>query len=577
MRDPGHLGEGPQRWWGRVFMRGSRFRGFTQAGYLLALSVVLLLPCGTYGLSSDPYQLGVQAFAQGKVTEALKLFQQAKQLHPQDARVANALGNTWLTLNEPTKAREEYLRAIQLDPRLMAPRKNLGILEYQQGQFPAAQRQLAEVTRAMPADAVAWRFLGLSLEAGKRPKDALVPLQRALELEPGNGSTRLDLARVEAQCGLKEAALADYRQLVGNPALQADSQKAVGLALAAMEDSADAIAQFQFILARDTACEEIRWALAQEYMKAQQPDPAIATLQAGLDTARDKAGFYNFLGWIYQQTNRSNEAGEAYRQAILADPKRPEPYIQLSWLYAEFHHFDDAIQTLREGLRFVADPSSLKLQLGTILVWGGHEQEAVPVLQEVIAAQPHNPAGYTTLIINYTLLDPSYDRPLQVAEQALKECPDNYLTHYLYAGLLFRKYRQDIGQPGSAAIVDRIKSELLASTRLNSDFPHSFYDLARVEFETGNYPAAERDAQAALHADQNFSEARYLLGRIHKKEGRTKEGEAEMAQVEQQHIEEIKQVEAVGQALLAEQAGAAGSHVPVLTSAPEAEPGKTVR
>ncbi len=577
MSGPGHLGEDLQRVRGSVFMRGPKFREFTRAGYLLALSVVLLLPCGTFGLSSDPYQLGVQAFAQGKVTEALQFFQQAKQLHPQDARIANALGNTWLTLNEPAKARQEYLRAIALDPRLAAPRKNLGILEYQQGQFPAAQRQLAEVTRGLPQDAVAWRFLGLSLEAGKRPKDALVPLQRALALEPGNAATRLDLARVEAQCGLKEAALADYRVLEGNPALEADSQKAVGLALAAMGDGADAIAQFQFILGRDPALDEIRWALAEEYMKAQQPEQAIATLQAGLATARDKAGYYNFLGWIYQQTNRQNEAGQAYRQAILADPKRPEPYIQLSWLYAEFHHFDDGIQTLREGLRFVADPLSLKLQLGTILVWGGHEQEAVPVLQEVIAAQPHNPAGYTTLIINYTLLDPSYDRPLQVAEQALKECPDNYLTHYLYAGLLFRKYRQDIGQPGSAAIVERIKSELLESTRLNSDFTHSYYDLARVEFETGNFNAAERDAQAALHADQNFSEARYLLGRIHKKEGRIQEGEAEMAQVAQQHIEEIKQVEAVGQALLAEQAGAAGSHVPVLSSAPEAEPGKTVQ
>jgi tetratricopeptide (TPR) repeat protein len=551
-------------------MRGATSRETTLALCLLALSFILSNPRRTWGLSSDPYPLGVQAFEQGRVTEALQLFQQAARLHPQDARVSNALGNTWLTLNQPSKARQEYRRAITLDPRLWAARKNLGILEYQQGHFLVAARQFVSVTQVVPRDAVAWRFLGLSLEASKRNQEALAPLQKALALEPGNAAVRLDLARVEAETGATEAALSDYRRLVGNPALEPGSQKSVGLGLAAKGEAADAISQFQFILARDPSDEEVTWALAQEYMKAQQPDQAIATLKAGLANARDKAGFYDFLGWIYQQTNHANEAGEAYRQAIVDDPKRPEAYLQLSWLYAEFRHFDDAAETLREGLRFVPEPFNLKLQLGTILVWGGHEREAVPVLQEVIAAQPHNPAGYTTLIINYTLLDPSYDRPLQIAEKALKECPDNYLTHYLYAGVLFRQHRQDLGQPGSAAIVQRIKSELLASTRLNSDFPHSYYDLARVEFETGDYPAAEREALAALHADRDFTDARYLLGRIYKKEGRKKEGDAEIVQVEQQHLEEIRQVESVGQALLAQQAAATGSRVPVLAKAPQA-------
>ncbi len=558
-------------------MRDTTSRDITLALCLLALSFILSNPRGTFGLNSDPYPLGVQAFEQGRVTEALQLFQQAARLHPQDARVANALGNTWLTLNQPSKARQEYLRAITLDPRLLAARKNLGIMEYQQGHFPKAARQLALVTQGVPQDAVAWRFLGLSLAASKRTQDALAPLQKALVLEPGNAAVRLDLARVEAETGATEAALSYYRRLVGNPALEPSSQKSVGLGLAAMGEATDAIAQFQFILARDDSDEEVTWALAQEYMKAQQPDQAIATLKAGLSNARDKAGFYDFLGWIYQQTNHANEAGEAYRQAILADPKRPEAYLQLSWLYAEFRHFDEGAQTLREGLRFVPDPGSLKLQLGTILVLGGHEREALPVLQDVIAAQPHNPAGYTTLIINYTLLDPDYDRPLQIAEKALKECPDNYLTHYLYAGLLFRQHRQDIGQPGSAAVVQRIKSELLESTRLNSDFPHSYYDLARVEFETSDYPAAEREALAALRADKDFSQARYLLGRIYKKEGRKQEGEAEITQVEQQHIEEIRQVESVGQALLAQQAAATSSRAPVLAKATEAAPAIAVK
>lgn len=497
MKYSGHLEAGRCGCCGKQVMSESRSHRLSRTLCLLALGVLMWFPCKSLADSSDPYPLGVQAFQQGKLSEALRLFQEAAQLHPQDARVANALGNTWLTLNQPSQARQEYLRAIALDPRLFAARKNLGILEYQQGHFSAAEGQLAAVTQVLPQDAVAWRFLGLSLEASKLPQDALVPLQKSLALEPGNGN------------------------------------------------------------------EEVRWALAQALMQTRQPDQAIATLQAGLPDAKDKAGFYNLLGWLYQQTHHSNQAGEAYRQAILADPQRPEAYLQLSWLYAQFRHFDEGIQTLREGMRFVPDPGSLKLQLGTIMVMGGHEQEAVPVLEEVIATEPHNPAGYTTLIINYTLLGPSYEQPLQIAEKALQECPDNYLAHYLYAGLLFRQHRQDLGEPGLAALRQRTRAELMKSIRLNSEFQHSHYDLARLDFELGNYPAAEHEALAALHVDQGFSEARYLLGRIYKKEGRKQEGDEQIARVEQQHIDDIRHVESVGEALLAEQAAATGSPVPV--------------
>jgi tetratricopeptide (TPR) repeat protein len=508
---------------------------------------------------SDPYREGIQAFQQGNAAEALQLFQQAAQLRPHDARVANALGNTWLTLNQPGRARQEYMRALTLDPKLAAARKNLGILEYQQDHFSTAQRQLEAATQALPQDAVAWRFLGLSLAGERRPKEARVTFERAIELMPENAEARLDLARVEAQSGEREAALADYRRLVRNVGLDPGGQKSIGLALADLGDHADAISQFQFVLEKRPGDDETSLALAQNYAQAQQPEQAIATVQRSLPNASDKCAFYTLLGWINQQNGHSNEAAEAYRQAILADPKRPEAYLQLSWLYAEYRHFDDGAKTLREGLRFVPDPFSLKLQLATILTLGGHEPEAEPVLQEVIAADPHNPAGYTTLVITYTLLDPSYVRALEIAEKAVKQCPESYLTHYLYAGLLFRMHRQDFAQSTPPALVQRIRSELMDSIRLNPDFPHSSYDLARVDFETGRYPAAEREAQAALRADKEFSEARYLLGRIYIKEGRKEEGQAEMARVEQQHVDDIHQVEAMGQALLAQQAAATGS------------------
>jgi tetratricopeptide (TPR) repeat protein len=532
----------------------------------LGLAIITLPGWLIAAPSEDPFQLGLSAYQRGQLSEALNRFREAARLHPRDARIANALGNTWFALNEPSPAVREYQRAIQLDPQLAAAHKNLGILEYQRGEYPAAQRALEAAARLAPADPVAWRFLGLTFAASKRPTEAIVPLRRSIALGPRDSATRLALAAAEADAGEREAARGDYRLLVGDASLDARSQGAVGMALLALDDPEDAERQVSFALQHQSSDEDLELALARAQWAAQRPEQAVTTLNNALPAAKDKAALFDCLGWIEQQNHHPTQAAEAYRNAILADPKRHEPYLELSWLYAEHRHFEEAATTLREGLRFVDATYPLKVQLGTVLVLAGREQEAVPILEEAVASQPRNPLGYSTLIIADTMVDSSYVKPLRAAETAIRECPDDYLVHYLYAGLLLREHRPDFDQPGTEKIFQRIRSELTESIRLNPNFPHSHYDLARLEYDARDLAQAEREATAALNADKDFSSARYLLGRIHLKEGRRQEGLDEMAQVDREHREELQRIQAVGQTLLAAQAAGMGTPTPMSQS-----------
>jgi tetratricopeptide (TPR) repeat protein len=525
---------------------------------------ITVLPGGLIAVNSeDPFQLGLSAYQRGQLNEALKYFREAAQLHPGEARIANALGNTWFALNEPAKAAEEYRRALRLDPRLAAAQKNLGILEYQQGKFIEAQQTLAAATVLSPADPAAWRFLGLAWAASGHPTEAVAPLKRSLELRPRDSAVRLALARAEEDAGERAAARADYRLLVQDPSLDVHGQALVGMALLALDDAEAAAVQLAFALQHSPADEELALALARAQLVAQQPEQAQRTLQSALTAAKDKAPLYELAGWIEQQNHHPTQAAEAYRNAVLADPKRHEPYLQLSWLYAEHRHFEEAETTLREGLRFVEATYPLKVQLGTVLVLAGREKEAVPILEEAVASQPRNPLGYSTLIIADTMVDTSYAKPLRSAETAIRECPGDYLVRYLYAGLLLREHRADLGQPGTEEIFQRIRSELVESIRLNPNFPHSHYDLARLDYDTQDFAQAEREATAALDADKDFSSALYLLGRIHLKEGRREEGMDEIAQVDREHREELQRIQAVGQTLLAAQAAGMGTPTPM--------------
>jgi lipopolysaccharide biosynthesis regulator YciM len=90
--------------------------------------------------------------------------------------------------------------------------------------------------------------------------------------------------------------------------------------------------------------------------------------------------------------------------------------------------------------------------------------------------------------------------------------------------------------------------------------------LARLDYDTQDFAQAEREATAALNADKDFSSARYLLGRIHLKEGRREEGMDEIAQVDREHREELQRIQSVGQTLLAAQAAGMGNPTPVAHS-----------
>ncbi len=536
-------------------------------GLLVFTAITLLGLCAPTGLArpggeDDAFRQGIEAFERGDASLALQFFLKAERLRPQDARVANALGNTWFTLNHLSKAQGEYARALRLDPKLAAARKNLGILEFRRGQWAEATRNLAIVTGQSPQDAVAWRFLGFSRQAAGRNRQAAEALQHSLQLDPQDAQTRLALAEVEAQEGSRDAAIADYRRLRRSAALDVSSQRKVGLALMRLNDPQDAADQLAFVAQHSPGDADLELVLAQAQAGAQQLDQARQTLQSALKSAKDKSRLEALLGWVEQQDHHPNEAEAAYRDAILADPKWPEPYLELSWLYTEHRHFVEADKTLREALRFVDDAYPIKVQLGTVLAMGGHERDAVPVLEDAVAAQPHTPLAYTTLIIAETLLDSSYVRPTAIAQKALQNCPDDYLVHYLYAGLLLRAHRSEFNQPGSQKMVASIKSELEQSIKLNPEFPHSHYDLARLAFDLGDLATAKKEALAALGADTDFSSARYLLGRIYIKEGHEKEGMAEMAAVDKAHRDEIQRIEAVGQSLLASQAARAGSQGP---------------
>ncbi len=120
--------------------------------------------------------------------------------HPNDAVGHCEMGNA-LRTQDAEKARQEFDRAIELDPQYVPARTARGSLYYQEGKPEAALPDLEAAASLQPDDADAQDRLGQAYQALDRPQNAARVLRKAAELAPDDSKILLHFARALADAG----------------------------------------------------------------------------------------------------------------------------------------------------------------------------------------------------------------------------------------------------------------------------------------------------------------------------------------------------------------------------------------
>lgn len=90
------------------------------------------------------YDLGMSAYFAKNYSEAIAYFYRATKVAPDEPKIWNALGSTYMAVEEFRKAEEAFLRAIQADPTFSEAKMNLGILYFRMKDYKRAVENLKE-------------------------------------------------------------------------------------------------------------------------------------------------------------------------------------------------------------------------------------------------------------------------------------------------------------------------------------------------------------------------------------------------------------------------------------------------
>ncbi|MGZ8940164.1 MAG: tetratricopeptide repeat protein, partial [Limisphaerales bacterium] len=145
-------------------------------------AAILLAGCQPPGPKS--LLLGEKYLEQGNYEKALRYLTRASELMPEHPQVWNYLGLAYHGAQRPVEAAEKYQRAIRIDRNLPAPHYNLGSLFLEQGHLPQAVAELNAFVTLETNSAQGWTKLGTALLRMRRADEAERALMQALKIDP---------------------------------------------------------------------------------------------------------------------------------------------------------------------------------------------------------------------------------------------------------------------------------------------------------------------------------------------------------------------------------------------------------
>ena len=397
--------------------------------------------------------LGVVRGRQGRHAEAEALFRRVLQLNPKSVVASRNLANAFLAEDKPEDAIRQYNQAIQLNPQDSGLRIALARLELERGDFAAALTALEGLGGPrLPMAAVPLKAAALLGTGQRADAQALIPQvkadpEAALDLATvfveGNDSAGAlktlgfvrpvpkSLAarvyylegRAFRRQGDAATAMSDFRQALAADPKSAETLVAMAEVFASEKKHADSLAMLEkaralspdskdvlryFIreamqagqngrgleaaqeLQRKSTDLDDRYLVATVMVQEKQFTPAAHILEDYVAQRPEDAKAYLGLGMAYLSLLRYAEARPALEHALRLDPNLAEGWYQLGLLAGQQGNWQEAIQNWKKTVALKPDHAPALFFLGTRYLESGELAEAESAFRGSLAADPNN-------------------------------------------------------------------------------------------------------------------------------------------------------------------------------------------
>lgn len=361
-----------------------------------------------------PIKIVLAAFL---VTPCLQMAGQSGADHEQQILQLDQQVQTYLHEQKPQLAIPLLRQIIELDPKNLNARANLGVLLFFQGNYPEA---IPEIRAALELQPDLWKIRGLLGIAEKRtgdPAAAQADLEQAFpHLDDKNFQKQAGLELVELDSGLGEfaAALAVTEKL--EEALPQDPQ----ILFAAYEISSQMAAQslLNMVLVAPNSA-EMHMMMGGELGRAGDHAGSIAQFREAIRLNPKLPGVHFELA---EQLRASPDpamnakAADEYKAAVQENQYDERAWCKLGDAIAEKGDFKAAEDDYRKALALQPRDADAETGLAIAMISTDQSKEAMPILESAVKDDPTNIVAHYRLSALYRRAGRTEDAQKQMNE-----------------------------------------------------------------------------------------------------------------------------------------------------------------
>ena len=370
-------------------------------------------------LARAHFQRGNILLDRGDALGALGAYTLALRYKPDSAGTHCNVGAAQLQLSNPVAAAAAYSEALRLRPDLPDAQEGLQAAEamavelaeaaFQQGLKAQDQNQSEQAIAAYrqalaikPAHVLACNNLGILLLRQGSAAEATTYFRRAADAAPDQAAVQLNLGDALRAQRLRKEALACYQQAVQLEPGGAPGHTRMGDVLRELRRRDEAAGSYRQALAVAPDNVDAHLGLAAVQIDAGQLDAAQEHSQRVLAIEPSSAGANNLLGLILRQHHQLPEAAQRFRQALAASPKFVEAHINLGAVLQQLGEFDAAHGCYDAALATQPDSAAAQCALGSLLQRQGRFAEAEARYLKALELDPELAIAHSNLGLIYT-------------------------------------------------------------------------------------------------------------------------------------------------------------------------------
>ena len=364
---------------------------------------------------------GILLARSGDFDSALRLFQAASEIDPNNPDAHYNMGLIYLKRKEEAKAEEVFRKVVEVNPQHQEAYLQLGNLYEQQRRLEEALQAFIGAARANPntpggksAQSKIPLLKGIILARRGKAQEALLSFQQALRISPQPAPIYYNIALLYLGLGRSEDAQAalvrtlefdpNHQGALLNLGILYERQGKLDEALRSYERARDIQPENTEGVNAAVSAETVRGKIA---VQAGKLDEALeAFKQTTKLQPKNPANYFN-LALLYLRRNELSEAEKSFDQVIALDPSEEDAYMPLADILEKRGREEEAIGTyerliaLGSGSFTVQAQTRLHLLKGVLFGKQERYDEARKEFEEVVRINPQEKMGYFNLSMVY--------------------------------------------------------------------------------------------------------------------------------------------------------------------------------